>query len=267
MLGVVIRHVDVTPPASPPVGVTQPAFPPVGVTPPVVQAEGHLVVVPPGGGRQAEPDGEPGYALPTPCTSAVVPGPATSTLAPDPSVVAGDSSRDSPALDGAAGASAGDPPGRWRGGNRVENRGPRERSLPRSLLMNTLLTVFNETDDYRRQKERREAPGIFPPAVTDARERPGPDSAPAASSDDRLAGGPPLVTPEQLQAIAQQQEIRSQIADRSPADGPPPATPEMKSQIEQELQASLESSRVYVDTHQQAQPVFSPLMVIPGAAN
>ena len=47
----------------------------------------------------------------------------------------------------------------------------------------------------------------------------------------------------------------------------PVATPEEQQQIEAELRASIPASRAYVERNQQALPIFSPLMVIPGAAN
>ena len=199
-------------------------------------------MVPPGGDGQPEPDVEPGYALPSPRTSPDVLGPVRPTEAPNPSVVAGDSPGGSPALAVAAGASAGSSTvratTRWSSTTRS-----RDRDLPRQT-MQVLQKVFNERPGDRRRTATwppADPDPLSPAADTDVRERLDRESEPAAPSGTE--------------------------SDRRRAVGPPPPSPALQSQIEQELQASLVDSRLYVERNQQALPIFSPLMVIPGAAN
>ena len=60
-------------------------------------------------------------------------------------------------------------------------------------------------------------------------------------------------------------DIRRTVAE--PIPDPRASGAALASQIQQELQDSLAPARAHIDRHQQALPVFSPLMVIPGAAN
>ena len=60
-------------------------------------------------------------------------------------------------------------------------------------------------------------------------------------------------------------DVRLTVAE--PIPDPPESDAALAARIQQELQDSLAPARAHIDRHQQALPVFSPLMVIPGAAN
>ena len=146
----------------------------------------------------------------------------------EPSVVAGDSSGGSSALAVAAGASA--------GGSPVV---PAVHPIPR----------ITAADNAERMAAERAAPYSDPPTPVDV--------GPAAAVDNRLYG------PQGAAGSGQRAQQRATSPTWLPS--PPPQTPEQaqQQQIQQEILDSVE----HVRRQQQALPIFSPLMVIPGAAN
>ena len=126
--------------------------------------------------------------------------------------------------------------------------------------------------DVRLQSRAAEAPPplrVGPPASADVRLQPRAEEPPPP-----LRVGPPASADVRLQPQAAEAPPPLTVAAapkgnqwREPP--PPPQTPEqaLQQEIEQQLLASQRAAAEHVRTTQPAQAIFSPVLVIPGAAN